>query len=322
MKILFIDTAHPILQLLLEAAGHECVRGDKLSREEILNLIPDYQGVIIRSRIQLDKEFIDKAAQLKFIGRVGAGMESIDVKYAESKNIVCLNSPEGNRDAVGEHAIGMLLSLFNNLNRADREVKSGKWSREANRGVELQGKTVGIIGYGKMGSAFAKKLSGFDCTVIAHDKYLEGFSDPYVKEVSMQEIFDDTDVLSLHIPLNAETRFLVNDVFINSFRKNIYVINTSRGKCLNTDDLVKNLKTGKVLGACLDTLEYEETSFEKFSISSTEPGSQATWKYLSESDNVILSPHIGGWTKESNEKLAKILAEKILNLSSETRKKP
>ncbi len=308
MKILFIDTAHQILKSLLKDAGHECIDGFSLSRQEILNVISDYHGVIIRSRIKLDKEFLDKAIQLKFIGRVGAGMESIDVKYAESKGIACINSPEGNKDAVGEHAIGMLLSLFNNLNRADRQVKEGKWIREANRGVELSGKTVGLIGYGMMGSAFAKKLSGFDCNVIAYDKYLNDFSDRYVKDVSMEVIFNETDILSLHAPLSHETEFIVNDAYIKSFRKNIYIINTARGKCLRTDDLIKNLKTGKVLGACLDTIEYEDTSFEAVS------GFKEHLKDLPEySDKIMLSPHIAGWTKESKEKLAKVLGEKIIH---------
>lgn len=307
MKILFIDTAHSILQSSLEKVGHECVPGFKLSRTEILDVIHEYHGVIIRSRIQLDREFLDKATQLKFIGRVGAGMESIDVKYAESKGIACINSPEGNKDAVGEHAIGMLLGLFNNLNRADRQVKEGKWIREANRGVELSGKTVGLIGHGMMGSAFAKKLSGFDCNIIAYDKYLHDFSDRYVKDVSMEVIFNETDILSLHVPLSHETEFMVNEAFINSFRKNIYVINTARGKCLKTDDLVKNLKSGKVLGACLDTIEYEDTSFEAIT------GFKEHLKDLLEfSDKIIFSPHIAGWTNESKEKLAKVLGEKII----------
>jgi D-3-phosphoglycerate dehydrogenase len=307
MKILFIDTAHAILFSMLEKAGHQCVPGYKLSREEILNIIPQYDGVIIRSRIQADKEFFDKATQLKFIARVGAGMESIDVSYAKSKGIECINSPEGNADAVGEHAIAMLLSLFNNINRADSEVKSGKWIRESNRGVELAGKTVGLIGYGNMGKAFAKKLSGFDCKVIAYDKYLKNFSDHFAKEVSIDNIYSETEILSLHIPLGDETLFLVNDDYINRFKKNFYFINTARGKCVNTNDLVKNIKAGKVLGACLDTLEYEDTSFEAAG------DLLSNIKGLNEvADKIILSPHIAGWTHESKEKLARIVGEKIL----------
>jgi len=307
MKILFIDTAHKILFSILEKAGHDCTPGYDLSRKEILEIIPQYQGAIIRSRIQADKEFFDNATQLKFIGRVGAGMESIDVKYAESKGIACINSPEGNADAVGEHAIAMLLSLFNNISRADREVKSGKWIREANRGIELAGKTVALIGYGNMGKAFAKKLSGFDCKVIAYDKYLSNFSDQYAKEVSLEEVYLSADILSLQVPLTHETESFVNDGFINRFKKNFYLINTARGKCVNTNDLVKNLKSGKVPGACLDTLEYEDPSFEAAAdLASNLAGLNEV------GDKVILSPHIAGWTHESKEKLARILGEKII----------
>jgi D-3-phosphoglycerate dehydrogenase len=307
MKILFIDTAHQILFSILENAGHECVTGYELTRKEILEIIPQYHGAILRSRIQADKEFIDKASQLKFIGRVGAGMESIDVKYAESKGIACINSPEGNCDAVGEHAIAMLLSLFNNINRADTEAKAGKWIREKNRGVELAGKTVGLIGYGNMGKAFAKKLSGFDCRVIAFDKYLKNFSDSFAKEVSMDEIYNNADILSLHVPLTAETKFMVDDGFINRFQKPFYLLNTARGKCVLTNDLVRNIKSGKILGACLDTIEFEEPSFE------SAPDLASNLSGLNEvSEKVILSPHIAGWTHESKEKLARILGEKII----------
>jgi D-3-phosphoglycerate dehydrogenase len=311
LKILFIDTAHPVLQKLLEEDKHICIDGTKFSRKDILEIISEYEGIVIRSRVIVDKELLDAAHHLKFIARAGAGMESIDVAYAETKKIACLNSPEGNRDAVGEHAIGMLLSLFNNLNKADREVKAGHWIREGNRGVELQGKTVGIIGYGNMGSAFAKKLSGFDVTVLAYDKFKKNFSDAFVKEATLEKLFSETDILSLHIPLNSETEFMVNDAFINKFKKNIYIINTARGKCLKTDDLVKNMKTGKVSGACLDTIEYEETSFEKIENQESRTKNQDSWTYLIKSDRLIFSPHIAGWTIESNEKIAKVLAEKI-----------
>ncbi len=311
MKILFIDTVHPILQKLLEEDGHSSVDASKFSGEEILKIISEYDGIVIRSRIPIDKGFLDKATNLKFIARAGAGMETIDVDYATKKNIACLNSPEGSMDAVGEHTIAMLLSLFNKLNKADREVREGKWIREGNRGVELQGKTVGIIGYGNMGRSFAKKLSGFECNVIAYDKYLKDFSSQFVKEVSMEEIFDQSDALSLHVPLTQETEYLVNDVFINRFKKNIYIINTARGKCLKTDDLVKNLKSGKVLGVCLDTIEFEDTSFEEFAIRNSQFAIQPSWTYLLQSDRTILSPHIAGWTVESHEKLSRVLYEKI-----------
>jgi D-3-phosphoglycerate dehydrogenase len=311
MKILFVDTAHPLLQSSLEKEGHTCIDGTKLSRAEVLKTIYQYEGVTIRSRILFDKEMIDAATSLKFIARAGAGMETIDVKYAESKGIKCFNSPEGNRDAVGEHAIGMLLMLFDKLNKADREVREGKWNREANRGVELQGKTVGIIGYGNMGSTLARKLQGFEVNLLAYDKYKKGFGNKEIKESSMEEVFEHADILSLHIPLSAETEFLVNDDLIKRFKKNIYIINTARGKCLKTDDLVKNMKTGKVLGACLDVLEYEDTSYEKFAIENSHFEKSETWQYLINSDKVVLSPHIAGWTVESLEKIAKVLFEKI-----------
>lgn len=316
MKILFIDSVHPILQKLLEEDKHICVDGSKFSREYILKCIHEYDGIVIRSRITIDKEIIDAAVKLKFIARAGAGMESIDEVYAKTKSIVCINSPEGNRDAVGEHAIGMLLSLMNKLNKADREVRAGIWNREANRGIELQGKTIGIIGYGNTGSAFAKKLPGFGCNVIAFDKYLKNFSDQFVHEVSLEKIFKKTDILSLHVPLATETEFMVDDAFINRFRKNIFIINTARGKCLKTDDLVKNMKSGKVSGACLDVNEYEDSSFEKSAIHSQQSAVEVSWNYLIHSDKVILSPHIAGWTFESHEKISRVLYEKIKRLFS------
>ena len=235
-------------------------------------------------------------------------MENIDVEYAESKGIRCLHAPEGNRDAVGEHALGMLLSLFNNLCRANKEVREGKWIREGNRGIELMGKTVGIIGYGNMGSAFAERLKGFGVKILAYDKYKAGFGNTTVTESTLQQLFDEADVLSLHTPLTDETAYMINDAFIGSFRKAIYIINTARGKCLDTAALVKNLQSGKVKGACLDVLEYESVSFEKLDASAL----PAPMQYLIQSDRVILSPHIAGWTHESNYKISRILAEKMI----------
>jgi D-3-phosphoglycerate dehydrogenase len=311
MIILFIDTANPVLEQLLLEDGHKCIDGSKLSRSEILNSVSGYEGIIIRSRIEIDKEIIDAARNLKFIARVGSGMESIHVSYAESKGIACINSPEGSRDAVGEHAVAMLLALFNKLIKADKEIRHGDWIREGNRGTEINGKTIGIIGYGQMGSSFAKKISGFDCEVLAYDKYLKNFSNHFVKEVSMNEIFMRTDILSLHVPLNQETTYLVDDAFISRFKKNIYIINVARGRCIKTDDLVKNMKSGKVPGACLDVIEYEDRSFEKFTLRTSEVMEDPSWQYLIQSDNVVFSPHIAGWTFESNEKMASIIFEKI-----------
>lgn len=315
MRILFIDEAHPVLIESLRADGHECVEGYTLDRSSILAGMKGVHGVCIRSRILLDKEFFDASPDLKFVARAGAGMESIDVNYAESKNVICLNSPEGNRDAVAEHAIGMLLSLFNNLNRADQEVREGKWIREANRGVELNGKTVGIIGFGNMGSTFAKRLRGFDCSVLVYDKYLKNFGADHAREATMEELFDQADVISLHVPLTLETEYMVNDAFLSSFRKPIYLINTARGKCLRISDLVNHLRSGKVKGACLDVLEYEDLSFEKFSIEKSGLLNQPDWQFLIHSQNVMFSPHIAGWTFESLEKIALVLLEKIRGIA-------
>jgi len=307
MKILFIDSNHSSLHKLLEKAGHNCDLNYNWTLKEILKNIHLYDGIVIRSRIKITKEIIDIAQNLKFIARAGAGMENIDVAYAETKKIKCLHAAEGNKDAVAEQAIGMLLSLFNNLCKADKEVRLGKWIREANRGVELMNKTVGIIGYGNMGSAFAQRLQGFGVKTIAYDKYKKNYSDSSIKEVTLQDIFNEADVLSLHIPLTTETHFMVDDRFINNFKKNIYLINTARGKIVNTLDIVQNIKSGKILGACLDVLEYEMLSFENIEQEKLPPA----FNYLAASDKVILSPHIAGWTQESNKKIAEILATKI-----------
>jgi D-3-phosphoglycerate dehydrogenase len=310
MRILFIDSNHPILHETLINAGHTCDLHYHWTKDEITANIHLYDGIVIRSRIKLTKELIDKATKLKFIARAGAGMENIDVSYAESKGITCIHAPEGNKDAVAEHAIGMLLSLFNNLCRANIQVREGKWIREGNRGVELMGKTVGIIGYGNMGVAFVERLKGFGVKVLVYDKYKKNFGTDTIIEASLEQLFQEADVLSLHTPLTEETLYLINDTFINQFKKNIYIINTARGKCLNTADLVKNLNSGKVLGACIDVLEFEAVSFENIDATST----PEAFKQLIESDKVILSSHIAGWTYESNEKIAKVLAEKILQI--------
>jgi len=311
MKILFIDSNHKLLHETLLASGHSCDLNYDWTKEEIIENIHLYEGIIIRSKIKITKDIIDKAVKLKFIARAGAGMENIDVVYAESKGIKCLHAAEGNRDGVGEHALGMLLALFNNLCRANKEVREGKWIREGNRGVELSGKTVGIIGYGNMGSAFAERLKGFGVKILAYDKFKKNFGNDFVSETTVEKIFEEAEVLSLHTPLTEDTYYMINDAFINKFKKNIYIINTARGESLNTADLVKNLNSGKVLGACLDVLEYESVSFENLAAANLpEP-----FQYLIKSDKVILSPHIAGWTKESHEKIAKILAEKILKIN-------
>ena len=303
MKILFIDTVHPLLKQELEKENHICDSAYNKSKTEIQQIISNYQGIIIRSRFKIDKQFIDCGSNLKFIARAGSGLENIDVEYAENKNIHCYNAAEGNRQAVAEHALGMLLSLFNNLNNADQEVREGKWERERNRGIELAGKTVGIIGYGNNGSAFAEVLKGFNVKILAYDKYLTN----YPQESSMETINKEADIISLHVPLTDETTYLVDDNFINRFAKNFYLINTARGKCVNTKNLVKALENKKIKGACLDVLEYEKTSFENLS----KDGLTSDMQYLMNAQNTILSPHVAGWTVESNVKIAEVLLNKF-----------
>ena len=306
-KILFVDAVHPVLEERLLDLGYSCVHNLTKTKETVELNIDNYLGFVIRSRFPIDKQFLDKAINLKFIARSGAGLENIDVAYAEEKGIKVFNSPEGNMDAVGEQAIGMLLMLFNQLKKGDAEVRAGIWDREGNRGLELSGKTVGIIGFGNMGKALAKKLSGFGCKVIGYDKYKRGFGNSTVEEVSLTEMFEKTDILSIHLPLSKETHHYVNDNFLNNFKKPIYLISTARGNNVSTADLVKGLKNKTVLGACLDVLEYETKSFE--TINSKELPKD--FNYLTRSENVILSPHTAGWTKESYVKLASFLADKI-----------
>jgi D-3-phosphoglycerate dehydrogenase len=309
-KILHIDSNHPLLWEQLENAGFQNEADFTSNKAEIEAKIQNYQGVVIRSRFKIDKGFLDKATQLKFIARVGAGLESIDCDYALSKKIHLIAAPEGNRNAVGEHTMGMLLSLFNKLNRADRLVREGKWIREGNRGHELEGKTIGIIGYGNMGKSFAKKLSGFDVTVLCYD-ILNNVGDCNANQVSLKELQENADVLSLHIPWTPDTDKMLNKNFINAFVKPFWLINTSRGNNVVTDDLVCALESGQILGAGLDVLEYEKLSFENLFIDIEKP---EAFKYLLQAENVILTPHIAGWTYESHQKLAQTIVDKIKNL--------
>lgn len=309
MIILHADSNHPALIKQLAAAGHHNIEAYNQSPEEILENQHLYDGIVIRSRFNIGKNFMDGAPNLKFIARVGAGLESIDVDYAEKRGIMLFSAPEGNRNAVGEHALGMLLSLFNKLNQADRQVREGFWYREANRGVELEGKTVGIIGYGNMGKAFAKKLRGFDVEVLCYD-IKENVGDEIARQVSLQELQKKTDVLSLHTPWTSETNQMVNENFINSFEKPFWFLNTARGKSVVTADLVTALQNKKILGAGLDVLEYEKSSFEN--LFSEEELPEALQELLL-MKNVILSPHVAGWTVESHQKLANTIAEKIIN---------
>lgn len=309
IKILHLDTNHPLLWEQLEKAGFQNEADYTSTKEEVESKIENYHGIVIRSRFKIDKTFIDKAKNLQFIARVGAGLESIDCEYAESKNIKLIAAPEGNASAVGEHALGMILSLFNKLNSADKEVKSGQWNRESNRGTELDGKTIGIIGYGNMGKSFAKKLRGFEIDVLCYD-ILPNKGDENAKQVSLQEIQQKADVLSLHIPWTPETDKMVNTTFINQFSKPFWFINTARGKSVVTTDLVSALQSGKILGTGLDVLEYEKLSFETL----FEGEKPEAFEYLLNANNVLLSPHIAGWTFESKEKLAQVIVDKILKV--------
>ncbi|MEQ3663244.1 2-hydroxyacid dehydrogenase [Olleya sp.] len=307
MKILHLDANHPLLINQLNDLGftnHEDYTSSKIDIQQKIN---QYDGFIIRSRFSIDKTFLDAATNLKFIGRVGAGLENIDCDYAQSKGIALIAAPEGNRNAVGEHSLAMLLSLFNKLNKGDKEVREGKWLREDNRGLELDGKTVGLIGYGNMGKAFAKKLRGFDVKVLCYD-LKSNVADANATQVPLSELQDQADILSLHTPETPSTINMIDAKFINGFKKDFWLINTARGKSVVTSDLVNAIKTGKILGAGLDVLEYEKSSFENLFTDNKMP---EAFKYLIKASNVILSPHVAGWTLESKEKLAQTIVDKI-----------
>lgn len=308
MKVLVVDSNHEILNSGLINAGFQVVEDTISSKESIEKSIGDFDGLILRSRFPIDKSFLEKAINLKFIGRVGAGLENIDEEFAASKNIVLFNAPEGNRDSVGEHAVGMLLMLIHRLKIADLEVRNGIWLREENRGDELMGKTVGIIGYGNMGKAFAKRLKGFDVEVICYD-IQENLGDENATQVRLQELFERSEVISLHTPQTKETIGLVNKAFIDSFQKSFYFINSARGKSVVTTDIVEAIKNGKIKGACLDVHEYEKSSFERLNWEEL----PEDFRFLLDSDKVILTPHIAGWTHQSKKKLAETILNKILD---------
>ena len=307
MKILHLDTNHPILIAQLNSLGYTNDEDYTSSKAEIVAKIHLYDGLIIRSRFSIDASFLEKGKNLKFIGRVGAGLENIDSSYAKNNGITLIAAPEGNRNAVGEHTLGMLLSLFNKLNKANSEIKKGQWLREENRGVELDGKTIGLIGYGNMGKSFAKKLRGFNVQVLCYD-LKPNVSDDCCTQVSLRELQQKVDVLSLHTPQTELTRNMVNTNFIESFKKNFWLLNTARGTSVVTKDLVIALKSGKILGAGLDVLEYEKASFENLFTNDKIP---KAFQYLINSNNVLLSPHVAGWTIESKEKLAQTIVDKI-----------
>lgn len=305
-KILIADHLHPAFKIEAEKLEYVCDDMPLISRKETLEVLKNYTGIVIRTKFQIDKEVIDAGYNLKFIARAGAGMDNVDEEYARSKNIKCINAPEGNRDAVAEHVIAMLLSLLNNLRKADNEVRNGIWDREGNRGWELKGKTLAIIGYGNTGQMLARKLSGFEVKVIAYDKYKTGFSDEYAEEVSMEQVVKQADVLSFHIPLTFETKQLFNEEYLFHFRKPIIFLNASRGEVVNTKAVLNGIRNGKIIAAGLDVLEVE-----KF------PAllEQEWFHELKDCQNVILSPHVAGWTHESYRKISEVLAEKLKHLS-------
>ena len=307
MNIIHLDNNDPLLVDQLKSLGHNNIIDVKSSKTEIEKTIHFYDGIVIRSRFKIDKSFIDKATNLKFIARVGAGLESIDVDFAKKKGIYLFSAPEGNRNAVGEHTLGMLLALLNKIRLADLSVRSGNWLRETNRGVELDGKIVGIIGYGNMGKAFAKKLKGFDVKVLCYD-IKDNLGDENAKQVTLQELQNNVNILSLHTPETKDTIGMINSQFISNFSNPFWLLNTARGSSIVTKDLVKALRNNKVLGAGLDVLEYENSSFESLFTAGHQPDSM---EYLIKSDKVLLSPHIAGWTIESQKKLAQVIVDKI-----------
>jgi len=303
-KFLIIEKHPAILKEGLEKLGFEVDEKPGITYHELYQIIQDYEGLVISSRLRVDRTFLNLASNLQYILRPGSGMENVDQDYAKQLGIVCLNSPEGNRDAVAEHAITMLLALFNHIARADREVRHGLWLRENNRGIELAGKTIGIIGYGNTGQSLAKKLSGFDVNILAFDKYKHGFSTDIVTEAGLKDIYEKADVVSVHLPLTEETQFMIDDRFFRKFRKSIYFINTSRGPVVKTSSLINAIERGAVAGACLDVLENEKL----YNLSARQ---QREFNFLRNSDRVLLTPHIAGWTDASKIKLAEKILEKF-----------
>ncbi len=305
MRILQLDRNHPLIKEQLSAKGFVIDDDFSSSYAQLLDIIEPYEGIIIRSRVPLDRSFIQKASNLKFIARVGAGLENIDLEAAAEFGISVISSPEGNRDAVAEHVLGMLLALTNRLFISSAEVKNGLWRREENRGDELAGKTFGIIGYGNMGKAVARRLSGFSVNTVFHD-IKSDLADEYATQVSLKVLMSTADIISLHIPLTTETHYLVDENFINGMAKEFYLINASRGKNIKTKALVQGLKSGKIKGAALDVLEFEKPSFENLD------SEDEDLNYLLQSQKVIITPHIAGWTHQSKEKLAQIIVDRIV----------
>lgn len=313
-KVFFLDTVHPILSERLTQSGeYECIEAHDWTREQCESQLIEAHGLVIRSRFTMDEAFLKFTPALQFIARSGAGMENIDEIYCSKRGIQLYNAPEGNRNAVGEHALGMLLSMMNKIHTANRDVKSGIWDREGNRGTELDGKTVGIIGYGNNGRAFAKKLRGFDITLLAYDKYKTGFGDDFVIEATLEALLRKSDVISFHIPQNEETIYFADQEFFDALGKPIYLLNLSRGKIVETKSLIDSIAKGTTISAGLDVNEFEKKSFEQF----FDETQNEALKFLLESDKILLTPHVGGWTSESYYKLSSVLADKILEVENQ-----
>lgn len=306
-KVLITEKIHPILAKVLTQNGWKCTHYQQITYKEVIAAIPAYNGLIVRSGIRVDRALIDQAPNLQFIGRTGSGMEHIDITYAQQKGIICLNSPEGNRDAVAEHTLGMLLSLLHKIAKADRELRRGEWHRKANTGIELRGKTVGIVGYGNMGHAFAQRLQGFSVKILAHDKYKTGFGNQYVEEAQLTDLFEQADIISIHLPLTPETHYFINNNFVRQFAKPIFLLNTSRGGILHTQEILDALEQRQLLGLGLDVFENEnrQTFSEK---------DEHCFERLSRHPNVVMTPHTAGWSQQSTYNIAYILAEKIVNI--------
>ncbi len=303
-KILITDPVHPLLPEGLQQLGYEVDYQPDISEAATLNVISEYTGLIINSKIYAGVQLIDKGVRLKFIGRLGSGLEVIDQQYADARGIRYFNTAEGNRDAVAEHTMGLLLGLMNHIIRADAQVRKGQWLREPNRGTEVGGKTVGIIGFGNTGRAFAQRLAGFDVRILAYDKYITGYGTGTIEETRLNAIYEHADIVSLHVQLTPETQYLVNRGFIEQFAKPFFLINTSRGKVVRTDDLLWGLEEGKIRGAALDVLENEQ-------IGSLSVDEQRWFDALIAHNRVMLNPHIAGWTNESKEKIAKWVVVKV-----------
>jgi D-3-phosphoglycerate dehydrogenase len=307
VKVLIIDDVHALLINGLQKLNYNVTYLPAITRQEILQIIAPFQVLVVRTKTNIDAEILNAANNLKVIARAGSGLDNIDIEIAEQKGIYCFNAGQANADAVGEHALGMLLSLMRNLNKADNEVRNKIWDREGNRGFELNGKTVGIIGFGNTGKAFAKKLAGFDVKILAYDKYLKNYSNQNANEATLAQIFEESDILSLHIPLTTETQNWIDHSFITKFKKNIYLINVCRGGVLNMPQTIDNIDSGKIIGACFDVLENEKL----LNLSNPQ---QKDFDYLINKQNVVLSPHIAGWTFESYEKIAQTILSKLTNL--------